>query len=303
MKQLLDLESLSIFCLVVQEGSFTKAARKASGSKATVSRKVALLEQSLGVQLLVRTTRSLTPTEIGRDFYNRALGLINANDEALGSVTQTQGKPAGVLRITAGVEFGTEFVSPLLNRYLELYPEVQGEMDLTGRFIDLVHEGFDLAIRLGQLEDSTLSSRKLGSLRYGLYASPKLLKKIRIHRIDQLKTAPALVFNRPGHHSEWTLLNGATERTLRMKPRMIANNHWALRSAAIAGIGVTFSPTLLMRNEVRSKKLIHILPEWTSPEIPVHAVFPSQRYLAPKVRHFVDYLAAKLKLSSDALIS
>lgn len=297
MKPLLDLESLSLFCLVVQEGSFTRAARKASGSKATLSRKIAILEQSLGVQLLVRTTRSLTPTEIGRDFYSRSLGLLHANDEALSSVTQTKGIPSGLLRVTAGVEFGTEFISPLLNQYLERYPQVQGELDLTGRFVDLVHEGFDIGIRLGQLDDSTLSSRKLGSLSYGLYASPQYLSRNRIQRIDVLKNMPALIFNRPGHHSEWTLVKEGTERTVKMKPKLLANNHWSLRSAAIAGLGIAFSPTLLMREEVRAKRLVHVLPEWSSPEIPVYAVFPSQRYLAPKVRHFVDYLAENLKLS------
>ncbi|MBU6375422.1 MAG: substrate binding domain-containing protein [Bdellovibrionales bacterium] len=196
------------------------------------------------------------------------------------------------------VSFDTISVKPRTFRYFSKFRE--GEIDLTGRFIDLVHDGFDLAVRLGNLEDSTLSSRKLGSLRYGLYASPKLLKQYRMDRVDQLKNVPALIFNRPDHHSEWTLVKEGTERTVQMTPRLIANNHWALRSAAIAGLGVSFSPTLLMREEVRKRRLIRVLPEWTSPEIPVHAVFPAQRYLAPKVRHFVDYLVANLKLDQTS---
>ncbi|MBU6153156.1 MAG: LysR family transcriptional regulator [Bdellovibrionales bacterium] len=298
MKPVLDLESLSHYCLVVQEGSFTGAAKKLTASKATVSRNVALLEESLGVQLLIRTTRSLRTTEIGRDFYHRALGILGASDEAVAAVTSTTRDPSGLLRIAAGVEFGTEFVMPKLTEYLKLHPQVQAELELSGRFIDLVHEGFDVGIRIGALDDSTLSSRKLGSLRYGLYASPEFLKQYPIRKIETLKQVPALIFNRPGHHSEWTLLKGETERSLKVQARMISNNQWSLRTAAIAGLGITFSPTILMNEAVRSKKLVHVLPEWTSPEIPIHAVFPSQRYLAPKVRSFVDHLARTLTLST-----
>ena len=291
----LDLESLSQFCLIVQEGSFTEAARKSSTSKATLSRNLALLEQSLGVQLLVRTTRSLRTTEIGRDFYHRALGILGASEEAVAAVTRTQNAPTGLLRVAAGVEFGTEFVMPLLSEYLKLHPQVQAELELSGRFIDLVHEGFDVGVRIGTLDDSSLSSRKLGSLRYGLYASPEFLKRHPIKRIETLAKVPALAFKRPGHHSEWTLLKGGTERSVRVEARMISNNHWSLRTAAINGLGVAFSPTLLMNASVRAGALVPVLPEWSSPEIPIHAVFPSQRYLAPKVRFFIDYLVKHLK--------
>jgi LysR family transcriptional regulator, regulator for bpeEF and oprC len=291
MRRLFDLNDLTLFSQVVQEGSFAAAARKFGGSKATVSRRIAILEQELGAQLLVRTTRSLKPTEIGRDFYSRAQGILSASEDALNSVAKTKSEPSGLLRVTAGVEFGIEFLGPILNEYLALHPEVSGELDLTGRFVDLVYEGFDLGIRVGPLDDSTLSSRRLGSFRYGLFAAPSLLKRYTFKSPRQLTDVPALVFKRSDHSESWTLLKGHTEMTVDVQPRLISNNHWALRSAAVAGLGVVFSPTFIMKQEIATGRLKPVLEGWGSHEIPVHAVFPSQRFLSPKVRRFLDHFS------------
>jgi LysR family transcriptional regulator, regulator for bpeEF and oprC len=295
MMELPDLKDLSLFCRVVQEGSFAGAARRFGSSKATVSRRVALLEQSLGAQLLIRTTRTVKPTELGRDFYSRAIGILAAADDALASVKKTRGEPSGLLRITAGVEFGVEFLSPLLSDYLTYNTQVSAELDLTGRFVDLVYEEFDLGIRVGPLGDSSLSSRKLGSFRYGVFASPSLIRKqSRIQKPSQLAGLPALVFKRPEHTEHWVLLKGHTEQTVKVTSKLTSNNHWALRRAAVAGLGFVFGPTFLMKEDVQNKRLVQILPEWGSTEIAVHAVFPAQKFLAPKVRRFVDHLVMKL---------
>ena len=296
MGQLFDLNDLSIFCRVVQEGGFASAARRFRASKATLSRRVALLEQQLGVQLLVRTTRKIKTTEIGRDFYSRAQGILAASEDAWISVSNTKTDPAGLLRITAGVEFGIEFLSPLLSKYLHEYPNVAAELDLTGRFVDLIYEGFDVGIRIGPLDDSTLSSPKIGSFRYGLFASPEFARKAKISSPSQVSKLPALVFKRSEHSEIWSLVKGPQEQSVTVTPRLMSNNHWALRSAAVAGLGIAFSPTFIMSKEVARKHLVPILPEWGSTEISVHAVFPAQRFLAPKVRRFVDYLANALRL-------
>lgn len=253
-----------------------------------------MLEQLLGAQLLVRTTRNVKTTEIGRDFYSRALGILAASEDALLSVSNTKTDPTGLLRITTGVEFGIEFLSPLLNQYLSKHPKVAAELDLTGRFVDLVYEGFDLGVRIGPLDDSNLSSRKIGTFRYGLFASPEFAQKAKLSKPAQLTRTPALVFKRPEHSGVWSLVSGHTEQSITVVPKLISNNHWALRSAAIAGLGVAFSPTFIMATELRNKRLVQILPEWGSAEIPIHTVFPAQRFLAPKVRRFVDFLVESL---------
>lgn len=296
MSELFDLNDLLLFCQVVQEGSFAGAARRFRGSKATISRRVALLEQRLGAQLLIRTTRTVRTTEVGRDFYGRAQGILAASEDALLSISRTRGEPSGLLRVTAGVEFGSEFIAPLLNEYLANHPKVWAELDLTGRFVDLAYDDFDLGVRVGPLDDSNLSSRRLGTFSYGLFASPERMKSVRIERPEHLARLPGLVFKRPEHSEVWSLLRGATEQRVTVRPALVSNNHWVLRDAAIAGLGVVFGPRFIMAPALRAGTLVRVLPEWGSPEIPVHAVFPAQRFLAPKVRGFVEHLVARLKL-------
>lgn len=291
-----NLNDLLLYCQVVQEGSFAAAARRFGGSKATVSRRIAQLEQALGAQLLIRTTRSLKTSEVGRDFFRRAQGILAASDEALAAVTRTKDEPTGLLRVTTGVELGIEFLSPLLDEYLEQHPQVSAELDLTGRFVDLVYEGFDLGIRVGALDDSSLSSRKLGSFRYGVFASPALIGKNKITTPKQLSQFPGLVFKRSEHSEVWTLVNGHSEQKVSVTPKLSSNNHWALRQAAVSGLGIVFGPTFIMRSEVKRGRLVQLLPQWGSPEIPIHAVFPAQKFLSSKVRRFIEHLVSHLRV-------
>jgi len=262
--------------------------------KATLSRRVAQLERDLGVQLLVRTTRSVQVTEAGRAFIPEAAAALAALDDAAARVREAGGVPRGRLRLTSSVEFGVAVLAPLLAEFAVAEPLVELEVELTGRRVDLVYEGIDLAVRIGPLPDSSLAARRLGTLRYGLYASPAYLARHgRPRYAHELADHAALQFVGADPQPRWTLFDGAQTLEVPVRPRVRANNHWVLRDAAVAGLGIAFCATLIAGPEVASGRLERLLPEWGAKEIPVHAVFPSQRFLSPKVRACVDFLVAR----------
>lgn len=292
-----ELEALNLLIRVTEEGNFSSVAKKLHIPKATLSRKIAQLENLLGAQLLVRTTRSLGLTEAGRGFLQKAKTALSAMDEAQATLSKArQQEPQGTLRITAGVEFGVSILSPLLDRFCRKYPRIQLELDLTGRSVDLVYEGFDVGIRIGTLEDSTYSARKLGSFSYGLYASPKLLAKSKIHKPSDLTNFPSLLFSRGTHREAWRLIRGHESESLAVTPRVLSNNHWVLKNAARSGLGIAFMPEFLAQKEVHDKSLIRVLPGWSSARIPIHALYPAQRHVPLKVRALIDYLASNMSV-------
>jgi LysR family transcriptional regulator, regulator for bpeEF and oprC len=289
MKSTIDLAAIQAFVKVVQAGSFTGAADTLHTHKAHLSRVVSQLERELGARLLERTTRSLALTEVGREFHERAQAILAAVDDARLAVLQSQGAPRGTLRLTCGVEFGMLAVGGWINRYLALYPQVKVEAEITGRLVDLVHEGFDLAIRVGQLPDSTLAARRLGSLTYALYAAPAYLQRRGRPQVPQeLDDHDTLVFATHAARSSWLLSQGAEQHRLTPRPRLRASNSFTVRDAAAAGLGIAALPRLVGEPLVAEGRLQVVLPGWSPPEAPVHAVFASARFLAPKVRAFVD---------------
>lgn len=289
MEQYPDLESIFLFIKVVELSSFAKVTRQCNIPKASLSRKISQLEQFYGAQLLVRNTRHIQLTEVGREIFHKSYSLLSIFEETQAVVSKTKEKPHGLLRISAGVEYGLSVISPLVNKYLKLYPEVDIDLDLTGRRVDLVYEGFDLGVRIGPLEDSTLSMRKIGSFKYGLFCSPDFLKEQKTVNIEKLSIMPCLGFTRTGNKKSWTLLNKIEEQKIEIKPRLVSNNYWALLNAAEAGVGVVFMPIFLAQKSVKKKLIQQILPNWNSEEIPVHFVYPSQKYLTSKVRNFIDF--------------
>lgn len=294
----MEFSTLEAFVKVVQTGSFTHAAEALETQKAHLSRVVSGLERQLGARLLARTTRSLSLTEIGREFYERAVGILAAADEARRVVQQAQGEPRGTLRLTCGVEFGMIAVSSWIDRYLAGHPEVRVEADFTGRVVDLVHEGFDLAIRVGPLGESTLVARRLGELRYGLVASPAYLARRRAPaQPDELRDHDVLAFAGGSHQSIWTLLRGTEPRRVTLAPRLKANNVFAIRDAAIADLGIAQLPQVVADPVLRDGRLVPVLADWAPPPVPVHAVFASARYLTPKVRAFIDLAVEAMQAS------
>ena len=285
----MEITALQAFVKVVQTGSFTRAADALHTQKAYLSRVVTQLEKELGARLLERTTRSLSLTEIGREFFERAVSILASVEDAQRAVQKAQGEPRGVLKLTCGVEFGMIAVSAWIAAYLERYPQVRVDAEFTGRIVDIVHEGFDLAIRVGPLADSTLTARKLGELRYGLFAAPAYLaRRAAPEHPAELETHDVLSFAGGSHQATWTLSCGHQQERVTLQPRMKANNVFAVRDAAIAGLGIAQLPLIVAAPTVQAGQLSQILGAWSLPAVPVHAVFASARYLTPKVRGFID---------------
>jgi DNA-binding transcriptional LysR family regulator len=286
----MDVPTLTAFVKVVQAGSFTRAADALGTQKAHLSRVVAQLEKELGVRVLERTTRSLSLTEVGRELFERAIGILAAVDDARRAVQHAQGEPRGTLRLTCGVEFGLIAVSGWIDGYLKRYPKVQIDADFTGRIVDLVHEGFDLAIRVGPLADSSLAARKLGELHYGLFAARAYLDRRGVPRHPQdLQGHDLIAFSGGSSKGGWILTSGAERAQVSLAPRLRVNNSLAVRDAASEALGIAQLPLLVAQPQVDQGRLVPVLATWNPSTVPVHAVFASARYLTPKVRAFIDH--------------
>jgi DNA-binding transcriptional LysR family regulator len=300
MQSTIDMPLISAFVKVVQTGSFTRAAEALNTHKAHLSRVVSQLERELGVRLLERTTRSLSLTEVGREFYERCLGILAAVDDARLAMQHAQGEPRGTLRLTCGVEFGMLAVGQWIIRYLQRYPQVKVDSEMTGRIVDVVHEGFDLAIRLGPLPDSTLTARRLGTLTYALYASPVYLKgKSAPRKPEDLADHEQLAFATPSRRSHWQLTRGDETRRIPLSARFRSTNTFTIRDAAEQGLGIAVLPRMVGDPLVADGRLRIVMKDWRPPDVPVHAVFASARFLSPKVRAFVD-LALEAMQAHDA---
>ena len=286
----MELSALTALVKVVQAGSFTRAAEAMHSQKAHLSRVITNLERELGVRLLERTTRSLSLTEVGREIFERAVGILGAVEDAERVAQRMLAEPRGVLKLTCGVEFGMIAVSRWIDSYLRSYPQVSIEADFTGRVVDIVHEGFDLAIRVGELPDSRLGARRLGELDYGLFASPDYLARRGIPGSpEELPQHDLLVFTAGSHRVGWRLAQGTENRWIGVPARLRINNSFAIRDAAIRGLGIAQLPVVVASGAKSSGELTRVLPDWHPPAVPVHALFPSNRYLTPKVRAFIDH--------------
>ena len=286
----MELGALTALVKVVQAGSFTRAAEAMHTQKAHLSRVITNLERELGVRLLERTTRSLSLTEVGREIFERAVGILGAVEDAERVAQRMLAEPRGVLKLTCGVEFGMIAVGRWIDAYLQRYPQVSVDADFTGRVIDIVHEGFDLAIRVGELPDSRLAARRLGELHYGLFASPDYLARRGIPGSpEDLAQHDLLVFTAGSHRVGWRLVQGSEIRRVEATARLRINNSFAVRDAAIQGLGIAQLPALVANAALSSAQLTRVLPDWHPPAVPVHALFPSNRYLTPKVRAFIDH--------------
>jgi LysR family transcriptional regulator for bpeEF and oprC len=284
----LNLEQLAAFVAVVRARSFTVAANALGMDKAQLSRVVSRLESRLGVRLLQRSTRSLSLTEVGREFYERAVAILAAVDDTEAAVQGTLGEPKGILRLTCSVEVGILLVNGWIGSYLERYPQVRVDAEFNNRVADLIYEGFDLAIRVGHLPDSSLSARLLGEFQFALFASPRYVQRHPkpVHPRD-LASHDIILFSltRP---ALWRLSNGEERFDVNVPPRLVLDNNIVARDATVAGFGVALLPRFLAAPFVREGQLVEILRGWSGPPLPLHAVFPSSRYLAPKVRSFID---------------
>lgn len=291
----IDLPEMRVFAAVVTDGSFTTAADRLGTDKARVSRIVRRMEEKLGAQLLIRSTRRLSVTEVGRDYFERAMCILTAAEAAEAAVAQQSREPKGLLKITAGSEFGTMVVDRWIAAFLRQAPKVTVEAEYTNRLVDIIHEGFDVAIRVGTLEDSGLSARKLGEVSYGLYATPDYLKRgPGITAVSDLKQHDLIMKTTRGR-SNWSLVNGANLEKVTATPRCAVNSTIAAKNLALEGLGIAQLPRFMAESYVADGRLSCVLPGWAEVPAPVHAVFASSRYMDPKVRSFVDLSLSAFK--------
>lgn len=287
------LTEMQAFAHVVDHGGFTEAARKMGLSKSAVSKHVTALEARLAVRLLNRTTRRVSPTEIGLAYYDRVRGVLSDAAEADDMVTAMQALPKGALRISVPVSFGVKQVSRAVAAFLCRYPEVDVHMVLDDRFVELVAEGFDLAIRIGVLEDSALKARKLAEARRLLVASPGYLARMGTPAtLDDLNRHHLLHYSNLATGNFWRLRSASGEaRQIRVGGRLTANNGESLMRAAAAGLGIAMLPDFIIGHAVRSGELVEVLPGRGDDPLGIYALYPEGRFTQPKLRAFVDFLA------------
>ncbi len=288
----MTLEQLRVLVKVVDAGSFTAAADVLGMQRSHVSRVIAQLESALGVTLLERTTRRQSVSEAGRAVYERAVGVLAAIDDTVRVTQDLQAQPQGHLRITCGVAFGIDAVGGWVEGLLARHPQCTAEIEYASRELDLVHEGFDVAIRAGPLPDSRLAARRLGRFDYGLYASPAYAQRCGLPATPpDLAQHRLVVFTGDGARAGgWTLHHPQRREPVRITgPVALRVNAGAgVRSALLAGLGIGQLPQAVAADLVADRRLLPVLAPWQPPAVEVFAVYPSNRYLTPKVRAFVD---------------
>jgi len=293
----LDLNAALVLLRVVRAGSFRSAATQLGMPKTSVSRKVAELEEYLGAQLLQRTTRTLSLTDAGAAFLERAEGAIEQVEAAEHAVSELQRAPRGRLRVTATVAFGQALLAPLLADFLHAYPEVQVTLHLTDRQVDLVAERFDVAVRVGALADSSLVAHRVGGSVVRLFASPRYLeahgtprRPLDLARHNCLLIAKAGLAPR----ATWPLGKGKRVREVSVAGRLVVDDFIVLREAAVRGLGIARLPEVHAREALQSGALVSVLDAYAPPEMPMHLVHLGGRHLPPRTRALIEFLRPRL---------
>lgn len=285
-----NLGDLEVFVRVIAAGSMSTAARDLGLSPAVVSKRIKRLEDKLGTRLLQRTTRQISLTEAGQGFHERVLTVLGGLEEAEAFASGRSSEVNGTLKISASTSFGRMHVAPHLKPFMEAHPDLAIHLVLSDEFTDIVGGGFDLAIRIAELNDSSLVARRLAPVRRVLCASPDYLGEHGTPAtLDDLKKHRCL----PAHnHESWRLEGPNGPLTLRPEGMLITNSSEVIREAVIAGLGIALRSTWDVGTELKSGKLVQVLPQYeSSRNVALSAVYPSRQFLPAKVRLFIDYLA------------
>jgi len=284
-----------VFVAVAERGGFAAAARRLGVSKSAVSKRIAVLEKQLGAQLFHRSTRKVTLTEAGEHYFAHAVRALGAAREAEDAVLALQGAPKGQLRINVPMSFGRLHIAPLIPEFLETYPGIEIDMVMDDRVVGLVAEGFDLAIRGGSLDNSSLIARKIAPLRNVLLAAPSYVTRHGEPSVpEDLLSHNCLHYAYSRDAREWVFLSADGEVCIRSAGNYRVNNGEALKEAVIAGIGIARLQTFVAGPDVAAGRLVRILPDHRMPAQSLYAVFPERRHLPAKVRAFVDFVAERI---------
>lgn len=285
------LAGMRVFIHVVEANSFTAASDRLGLSRAAVSKHIAQLESHLGGRLLNRTTRRISLTEAGQAYFDRCKEIIEDVSDAECVVSGLTTEPRGTLRLNVPMTFGINQVAPLLQRFSARYPRVDIELSLNDRLIDVVEEGYDLVIRIAELQDSNLIARRLATSRHVVCAAPDYLDRHgRPDTPGELATHACLRYSYTQHSNEWLLLGASGEQRVRVSGPLLTNNGGAICTAAENGLGIALLPTFIAGQALRKGKLERVLAGYDCPQLGIYAVYASNRHLSAKVRAFIEFL-------------
>ncbi len=290
-----ELDEIRVFVNLVEAQSSTKAADKMGLAISAISRRMKELETRLGVQLVQRTTRSMTVTEEGNRFYLSCKRILEDLQEAQNQVSDSAGELTGNIKIAAPLSFGVGHLSPAITEFMQLHPKVTIEIDMSDQRVDILAGGFDLAIRIGQLQDSTLMARKLADISSLVCCSERFLRQHGpFNEPKDLNAIPALVYANLKHAHKWECVdkNGKIER-VKVSPKMRSNNGSIMRDSAIASLGMVCLPTFIIHDDIKNGRLTPVLRDYQWSNIGLYAVYPQTRFLSARVRSFIDFLAER----------
>ncbi|STU51801.1 transcriptional regulator [Klebsiella pneumoniae] len=287
------LLSMAVFVSAVEEGSLVSAARRFGLSPSMAGKHVSAIEEQLKVRLLQRSTRKLTLTDVGRSYYTRCKRLLEEYEDANREAQDAQQSVHGILRVAAPTTFGALHLGRVVSNYLAEYPDVSIETTLSDRYVDLLADGIDVAIRIGRLQDSDLVARRLASCRMMFCAAPSFLARHGEPKtIEQLRQAPRLAFSQAVSAGDWSVTdaNGQTYH-IDGEIRLAANNMQMLLAAALTGAGVVYGPSFVFEQSIASAALRVLLPDHKTKDLAIHAIYPSKRHVSLKVRRFIEHLS------------
>ncbi len=290
------LTEMEAFAMVVDQGGFTDAAKKMGMSKSAISKHVSSLEARLGARLLNRTTRRVSPTEIGLAYYDRARRVLNDAGEADALVSSMQSEPSGILRVSVATDFGVNHLSPILGDFMSEFPDITVNMALNNRYVEMISEGFDMAVRIGELEDSTLRARKITETSKRMIASPEYFAKYgRPEKIDDLNDHRLLHYSNQANSAVWKITAPSGEkRHIRTAGSLTVNDGQSLLNACIGGLGIAYLPSFLYADALKSGLVEEAIPDLPVEKQGIYAVYPPGRFTQPKVRAFIDFLVHQL---------
>lgn len=290
------LQTMRVFSRVAEANSFSRVARELGMAQPTVSKHISSLEEHLGVRLISRTTRKLALTEDGRAFYEHCRNINEAVSEAEAAIGRRRLAPAGLVRMAVPVAFGRLHVAPRIRRLLDCYPELKVDLIMNDGFVDLVEQGIDLAIRIGELQDPNLVVRRIGTTVRVTVGSPDYFARHGEPQSPQeLVHHNCIVYTPLATGNAWHFEGGGGPVSVRVQGNYRANNSEAVREGVIAGIGIAVSPIWLFRDEITKGLVKVVLRDYEPKRLPIHAVYPSRRFVPANVRAIVDFLAEEFK--------
>ncbi len=286
--------SLSVFCKAVELCNFSQAARSLNISAAMVTKYIATLEAELATRLFNRSTRRVTPTEAGKIYYERCKQILSDLEEADSAVSVLSQRPSGFLKISAPMDFGRMYLMPVVTQFLSTYPEMRVDIMFDDREVNLIEDGFDMSIRIGKLDDSSLVAKLLTSDRLVVCASPEYLNKYgKPSSIKELADHNCLNYSYSHIKNGWFFGDdlGGKGTIIPVTGSFVANNGWSITSAAIAGIGVIYQPGFLVNDALASGELVEILEGCSQAKLKIYGMYPHRRFLSAKVRSFMEVAA------------